>query len=61
MISEEQVQQVYREDQRYPYYSLQGGRRARRLEREQRRRQWIWGHFRHELERALANPQSKAA
>jgi len=53
MSTAQQIIRVYREDQRRPYYSLQGGTRPRRLSRAEQRKRWIWGHFQEALRRAL--------
>lgn len=61
MSSHQQIMSVYREDQRHPYYSLQSGRTRVWMDRQERRSQWIWGHFQRALEQALMHPVEKAA
>lgn len=53
MSTEAQIAVVYHEDQRHPYYSLNSGAGARRMGRQERRNQWIWGHFAAALRQAL--------
>ena len=53
MSTAAQIAQVYREDQRHPYYSLQSGRRPERMTRRERRQRWVWGHFQNALRKAL--------
>jgi hypothetical protein len=47
------IPQVYREDQRHPYYSIQSGHRAGRITSRAQRARWFWGHFAAALRRAL--------
>jgi len=60
MSTHSQIMQVYRQDQRRPFYSLNGGRdrSARKLNdfargQSYHGRRWTWGHFPAALEKAL--------
>lgn len=53
MITQTDIETIYREDQQRPYYSIQGGRRIKRLSRLEKQEEWIWGHFQEALANAL--------
>jgi hypothetical protein len=54
MITQSDIESVYRQDLRQPYYSIQGGRSIEHKSRLEIRREWIWGHFAEALDKALS-------
>ncbi len=53
--SKSETRLAYEEDRRFPYYSIQDGRRNRagRQDRRKSSSRWIWGHFQEALRKAL--------
>lgn len=60
MSTNTEILQVYNEDRKYPFYSLQGGMNRKCLTYKERWERWIWGHFAEALQRALENPVKRA-
>jgi phosphopantetheinyl transferase len=52
--SDAEIQRVYHEDQRHPYYSLQGGKPQ--LTNREQKAKFNWGHFANALAIALEHP-----